>query len=86
VESLFDFDVDVVCQLSRQDYYDFIAIGSGVGGGVAAQQLVKERKRVLVLEKGGLLSSSHCLNTSRPHWQRWETKGPLRITMSYTAG
>lgn len=76
MESLFDFDVDVVCQLSQQDYYDFIVIGSGVGGGVVAQQLVKERKRVLVLEKGGLLFSSHCLNTSRPHWQRGETKGP----------
>jgi hypothetical protein len=37
MESLFDFDVDVVCKLSQQDYYDFIVIGSGVGGGVVAQ-------------------------------------------------
>jgi choline dehydrogenase-like flavoprotein len=76
MESLFDVDLDVVCQLSQNGHYDFIVIGSGVGGGILTQKLVTAKKRVLLLEKGGLLFSSHCLNTSRPHWQKGGTKGP----------
>lgn len=76
MESLLDVDLDVICQLSENDHYDFIVIGSGIGGGILTQKLVKAKKRVLLLEKGGLLFSSHCLNTSRPHWQKGETKGP----------
>ncbi|KAG9104255.1 hypothetical protein FRC07_009831, partial [Ceratobasidium sp. 392] len=53
--------------------YDIIIVGSGIGGGVLAHDLFdtnsmlgKRAKRVLLLEKGGLVFHSHCLNTARP--------------------
>ncbi|CAE6479760.1 unnamed protein product [Rhizoctonia solani] len=53
--------------------YDIIIVGSGIGGGVLAHDLydlnVKlgpKAKRVLLLEKGGVVFHSHCLNTARP--------------------
>ncbi|KAG8706394.1 hypothetical protein FRC09_002432 [Ceratobasidium sp. 395] len=53
--------------------YDIIIVGSGIGGGVLAHDLFdtnrmlgKHAKRVLLLEKGGLVFHSHCLNTARP--------------------
>ncbi|QRV86928.1 GMC oxidoreductase [Ceratobasidium sp. AG-Ba] len=53
--------------------YDIIIVGSGIGGGVLAHDLFdtnqlrgKKAKRILLLEKGGLVFHSHCLNTARP--------------------
>ncbi|KAG8740383.1 hypothetical protein FRC10_004392 [Ceratobasidium sp. 414] len=53
--------------------YDIIIVGSGIGGGVLAHDLFdtnhmlgKHAKRVLLLEKGGLVFHSHCLNSARP--------------------
>ncbi|KAF8675709.1 GMC oxidoreductase [Rhizoctonia solani] len=53
--------------------YDIIIVGSGIGGGVLAHDLYdtniklgNKAKRVLLLEKGGVVFHSHCLNTARP--------------------
>lgn len=37
------------------DHYDYIIIGSGAGGSAAAYHLARTGKRVLLLEKGGIL-------------------------------
>src|SRR6188508_124525 len=37
---------------SVPDTYDFVVIGSGFGGSVAAMRLAQKRYRVLVLERG----------------------------------
>ncbi|KDQ08141.1 hypothetical protein BOTBODRAFT_69923 [Botryobasidium botryosum FD-172 SS1] len=53
--------------------YDIIIVGSGIGGGVLANDLYdtnaklgKNAKSVLLIEKGGVVFHSHCLNTARP--------------------
>ncbi|CAE6342621.1 unnamed protein product [Rhizoctonia solani] len=53
--------------------YDIIIVGSGIGGGVLANDLYdtnsrlgKDAKRILLIEKGGVVFHSHCLNTARP--------------------
>ncbi|KAG8870880.1 hypothetical protein FRB97_009291 [Tulasnella sp. 331] len=53
--------------------YDYIIVGTGIGGGVIARDLYETNsklgsaaKNILVIEKGGLVFHSHCLNTSRP--------------------
>jgi len=63
-------------QAAHQDpgkEYDIIIVGSGIGGGILAHDLFdtnrmlgKHAKRVLLLEKGGLVFHSHCLNSARP--------------------
>ena len=53
--------------------YDIIVVGTGIGGGIVSGQLFdtnsqlgKNAKSILVIEKGGLVFHTHCLNTSRP--------------------
>ena len=53
--------------------YDIIVIGTGMGAGVVAgdlfdtnSKLGNRAKSVLVIEKGGLVFHSHCLNAARP--------------------
>ncbi len=41
-----------------------------------ARNLTLKKKKVLLIEKGGLQFSTHCLNTSRVHWQRGGVQGP----------
>jgi choline dehydrogenase-like flavoprotein len=69
-------DFDLISELSAQGRYDYIIVGSGLGGGILARKLVEGKKRVLLIEKGGLTFSTHCLNTSRPHWQIGSVQGP----------
>ncbi|KAF3277831.1 hypothetical protein TWF132_001358 [Orbilia oligospora] len=67
-------------------YYDYIIIGSGMGGGTLARCLIggdsgKEHTgspRVLVIERGSLQFSTHCMNTPTPGWYRKE--GPSMST------
>ncbi|KAE8319577.1 hypothetical protein BDV41DRAFT_520236 [Aspergillus transmontanensis] len=74
--SLGSNDLDLVSQLSAKGRYDFVIVGSGVGGGILARLLVERNKSVLLIEKGRLLFSTHCLNTSRPSWQVGGIQGP----------
>ncbi|KDN34098.1 hypothetical protein RSAG8_12815, partial [Rhizoctonia solani AG-8 WAC10335] len=53
--------------------YDYIIVGSGIGGGVLANdlrdtnfKLGKKAQRILLLEKGVMVFHTHCLNTARP--------------------
>ena len=67
-------DFDLICELST--HFDYVIVGSGLGGGILARKLVEGKKRVLLIEKGGVTFSTHCLNTSRPHWQIGGVQGP----------
>ena len=76
MESFLANDIDRVSELSKQGYYDFIIVGSGVAGGILARKINETDKKVLLIERGGLDFSTHCLNTSRPHWQINSIQGP----------
>jgi hypothetical protein len=75
-DTVFTTDFDVVCELSSQGRYDYIIVGSGLGGGILARKLADKKIRVLRLEKGGVTFSTHSLNTSRPHLQIGGVLGP----------
>ncbi|KAG8775973.1 hypothetical protein FRC12_001167 [Ceratobasidium sp. 428] len=62
-----------VAEAQRLGPYDIIVVGTGIGGGVAAADLFAtnsklgdKAKSILVIEKGGLVFHTHCLNTARP--------------------
>ena len=46
---------------SLTDHYDAIVIGSGAGGGMAAQTLAEDGRRILVIERGALPDRSRLL-------------------------
>lgn len=88
--------IDEVSRLAAKSFYDFIIVGTGMGGGVLARTLVelsekfepsKETKasdrrplRVLLIEQGGLVLSTHCANTSTPRWNTSGLEGPSMNT------
>ncbi|KAG8873298.1 hypothetical protein FRB97_006851, partial [Tulasnella sp. 331] len=66
------FNLDIQGAIQKGPY-DYIIVGTGIGGGVIARDLYETNsklgraaKSILVIEKGGLVFHSHCLNTSRP--------------------
>lgn len=68
-QNFFTFTVDA----AKSYDYDIIIVGTGIGGGVLANDLFetnsrlgKNAKHILVIEKGGLVFHSHCLNAARP--------------------
>jgi len=78
MEKFLKATIQDVCRLCESGFYDFIIVGTGMGGGVLAQSLLENGSsaRVLLIERGGLLFSTHCLNTSRPHWSHNIPAGP----------
>ncbi|KAI1269327.1 FAD/NAD(P)-binding domain-containing protein [Xylariaceae sp. FL1019] len=52
--------------------YPFIVVGSGMGGGMLVRQLMSGasqlQPKVVLVEKGGITFPTHCLNTSRTHF------------------
>lgn len=61
-----------------KNHYDHIIIGTGMGGGMLARKLITDGFKVLVIEKGKLEYRTHCLNTSRPHFDHHSASGPGR--------
>ncbi|GFP59162.1 dehydrogenase ARMGADRAFT_1018426 [Trichoderma asperellum] len=79
--------VDEVSRLSAKRSYDFIIVGTGMGGGVLARTLIEHSEapggrplRVLLIERGGLVLSTHCANTSSPRWNTTGLEGPSMNT------
>lgn len=57
---------------SLTDHYDAIVIGSGAGGGMAAQTLAEDGRRILVIERGALSDRSRLLTDHlRTRARRW---------------
>ncbi|KAI0848441.1 hypothetical protein F5Y00DRAFT_270173 [Daldinia vernicosa] len=76
MEKLHYIDADVVCLLSKLNTYDYIIVGSGFGGGPMADDLARKKKRVLLIERGEVIFSTHVLNTSRPYFGRGASNSP----------
>lgn len=70
--------INDVRRLCEHNFYDYIIVGSGIGGGVLAQSLVENSStaKVLLVERGGPVFSTHVLNTPRPHWSHRIPTGP----------
>ena len=70
-------DDDVVTQLSNLDIFDYIIVGSGIGGGILAEELLKKGdKNILLIERGGATFSTHVCNTARPSYARGKEDSP----------
>ncbi|KAF5557188.1 hypothetical protein FPHYL_7777 [Fusarium phyllophilum] len=76
MEHLLHLDTDVVCLLAKLNSYDYIIVGSGFGGGPLAEQLVSQQYKVLLIERGSVIFSTHVLNTSRPYFNRGASNSP----------
>ncbi len=70
--SFFNWDPKLV----SLEQFDYVVVGAGFAGGLLAATLANKKKKVLLLERGRLLFSTHCLNTSRQHANYTECKGP----------
>ncbi|KAI1050692.1 hypothetical protein LB507_009368 [Fusarium sp. FIESC RH6] len=76
MDHLLHLDTDVVCLLAKLNSYDYIIVGSGFGGGPLAETLAAKNKKVLLIERGGVIFSTHVLNTSRPYYSRGASNSP----------
>ena len=77
METFLASDADVVSQLSSLDVFDYIIVGSGMGGGVLAEELLKKgNKNILLIEKGDATFSTHVCNTARPSFARGKQDSP----------
>ncbi|KAF9631055.1 hypothetical protein BFW01_g1917 [Lasiodiplodia theobromae] len=65
-------------ELNLDSACKYIVIGSGMGGGMVTRQLIEKGKTVTLFERGGLPFSTHCLNTSRPHFNTRSKDSPGR--------
>ncbi|SPO05494.1 uncharacterized protein DNG_08181 [Cephalotrichum gorgonifer] len=80
--------INDVRRLCEYGFYDYIIVGSGIGGGVLAQSLLENSAtaKVLLIERGGPVFSSHCLNGPRPHWSHRIPAGPSQdVDIVYNA-
>lgn len=76
MENLIYVDADAVCLLSQLNAYDYIIVGSGFGGGSLAEVLALQKNKVLLIERGDVIFSTHILNTSRPYFGRGASNCP----------
>ncbi|KAF3157613.1 hypothetical protein TWF569_000178 [Orbilia oligospora] len=76
MEHIASTDIDVVGLLSKNNAYDYIIVGSGMGGGPLAEVLSQRKKRVLLIERGRPVFNTHVLNTSRPYFKRGASNSP----------
>lgn len=85
MDKLLASDPSRVAKLSALGYYDYIIVGSGIGGGILAEELVKKQKRVLLIERGALIFSTHVCNTARPDYSRGTSDAPEGNELVYAA-
>lgn len=77
MEAFLASDDDVVSHLSSLDVFDYIIVGSGIGGGILAEELIRKGdKNVLLIEKGDATFSTHVCNTARPDFARGKQDSP----------
>ncbi|KAM0551820.1 hypothetical protein ACHAPJ_008155 [Fusarium lateritium] len=76
MDHLLHLDTDIVCLLAKLNSYDYIIVGSGFGGGPLAERLASQKYKVLLIERGGVIFSTHVLNTSRPYFNRGASNSP----------
>ncbi|RWA11830.1 hypothetical protein EKO27_g3288 [Xylaria grammica] len=83
MENLISATLDNAARLCEAGFYDYIIVGSGIGGGILARTLVEiplgekhRTPRVLIVERGGLVLYTHCLNLATPRWNPDSTVGP----------
>jgi len=76
MDHLLHLDTDVVCLLAKLNSYDYIMVGSSFGGGPLAETLAAKNKKVLLIERGGVIFSTHVLNISRLYYSRGASKSP----------
>ncbi|KIJ28769.1 GMC oxidoreductase [Sphaerobolus stellatus SS14] len=70
LKSFIASDIENLRQLCAIGRFDYIIIGSGIGGGILADQLASRQKKVLLIEKGQDTWSTHVVNTARPSFAR----------------
>lgn len=70
MEQILASDIELVSRLSTTEIYDFVVVGSGIGGGILAEELVKKQKIVLLIERGGITFSTPFCNTARSDFSR----------------
>lgn len=70
MEKFLAYDAEYVGNLCKMGIYDYIIVGSGFGGGILAVELVKKKKKVLLIERGGVTFTTHLCNTARPDFAR----------------
>ncbi|KAL7783807.1 FAD/NAD(P)-binding domain-containing protein [Trichoderma ceciliae] len=92
MESLISASVGEVSRLCASGFYDFIIVGTGMGGGILARTIIERAEnapeldngghdiRVLLIERGGMLLTTHCANTSSPRWNSTSLEGPSMNT------
>ena len=85
MEQILASDLELVSRLSTTGIYDFVIVGSGIGGGILAEELVKKNKTVLLLERGGITFSTHVCNTARPDFSRGKADSPEGNELVYGA-
>ena len=78
-------DPAIVSKLSALNLYDYVIVGSGIGGGILAEELAKNKQRVLLIERGGLVFSTHVCNTARPDFGRGTADAPEGNELVYAA-
>ncbi|KAI1745757.1 FAD/NAD(P)-binding domain-containing protein [Xylaria scruposa] len=78
MDRLISATLDNVARLCEANFYHYIIIGSGIGGGILARTLVEEsdKSRVLIIERGGLLLHTHSINLATPRWNHNSSEGP----------
>ena len=67
MDRFFATDPDLISGRCTQDSFDYIIVGSGIGGGILATELAKRQKNVPLVERGNLDFHTHVLNTAGPH-------------------
>ncbi|KAF8250318.1 FAD/NAD(P)-binding domain-containing protein [Wilcoxina mikolae CBS 423.85] len=76
MEQFLAVDCNTVRMLCDLGVYEYVIVGSGIGGGILAEELAKKKRKVLLIERGGPTFSTHICNTARPDFSRGKDDSP----------